>query len=237
MRGMSNFDVQKRMLKTVAAALGESLLQRVAFVGGCTTGLLVTDELAQAELRYTADVDLIVQIVGYAQWHQLQSQLRQRGFSDVMDHQAPICALALGSLRVDFMPDDEKLLGFSNRWYKQAYETAQCYELDPTAHIRLVTPPYFLATKLEAYKGRGAGDPLTSQDIEDVLILLDGRKTLIHEVTSASALLKRYFAEIFRDLLGTPSMCHAIEAASQGDAGRESRLYKTIHFIIDLGEQ
>lgn len=234
---MSNLDIQKRMLKTVADALGEALLQRVAFVGGCTTGLLVTDALAQSELRYTADVDLIVQIVGYAQWHQLQSQLRQRGFSDVMDHQAPICALGLGSLRVDFMPDDEKLLGFCNRWYKQAYEAAQLYELDPTTHIRLVSPIYFLATKLEAYKGRGAGDPLTSQDIEDVLILLDGRRTLTHEVMAGPALLKRYFAESFQDLLGISSMGHAIEAASHGDADRESRLYKTIHSIIEIGGQ
>jgi len=43
------------MIEIVAHALGEELLSEVAFVGGCTTGLLVTD-----------DVDLIINVVGYA---------------------------------------------------------------------------------------------------------------------------------------------------------------------------
>ena len=38
---MSNREIQRQMLKSVAKALGDDLLQKVAFVGGCTTGLLV----------------------------------------------------------------------------------------------------------------------------------------------------------------------------------------------------
>ncbi|MEX9908463.1 hypothetical protein AB7W14_05495 [Providencia rettgeri] len=37
-------NLQKSMLLVVADALGEELLAQVVFVGGCTTGLLVTDE-------------------------------------------------------------------------------------------------------------------------------------------------------------------------------------------------
>ena len=40
------------------------------------------------------------------------------------DDQSPICAMALGELWVDFMPDDPAILGFSNRWYRQALDTA-----------------------------------------------------------------------------------------------------------------
>ncbi|CCG88017.1 hypothetical protein EPIR_2654 [Erwinia piriflorinigrans CFBP 5888] len=32
--------------------------------------------------------------------------------------------MQLGELRVDIMPDDEDILGFSNRWYKEAMENA-----------------------------------------------------------------------------------------------------------------
>jgi len=39
---VSAVDVAKAMLSKVATGLDEPLLQNVAFVGGCTTGLLVT---------------------------------------------------------------------------------------------------------------------------------------------------------------------------------------------------
>ena len=176
-----------------------------------------------------------MQIVGYAQWNRLQSQLRKRGFSDVVDREAPICALQLGTLRVDFMPDDAQLLGFCNRWYKQAYENAQPYELDETVTIQVVSPVYFLATKLEAFKGRGGEDPLTSQDIEDVLILLDGRPVLLGEIRQASSSVRCYVAEGFKALLGMASMGHAIEATAQGDAQRSLRIHRTIDSVIELG--
>ena len=56
--------------------------------------------------------------------------------------------MALGELRVDFMPDDPAILGFSNRWYRQALDTAQDFLPSPGRCIRLVTPAYFVATKL-----------------------------------------------------------------------------------------
>lgn len=52
------------MIETVAHALGNDLLSEVAFVGGCTTGLLVTDEVTKEGIRFTDDVDLIINVVG-----------------------------------------------------------------------------------------------------------------------------------------------------------------------------
>ena len=36
-----------------------------------------------------------------------------------------------------------------------ALDTAQLHKLTDAISIRLITPPYFIATKLEAYNGRG----------------------------------------------------------------------------------
>ena len=55
------------------------------------------------------------------------------------------------------MPTDEKILGFSNRWYSDAIQNSQDVEIAEQQTIRLVTPVYFLATKLEAFFGRGSG--------------------------------------------------------------------------------
>ena len=66
---------------------------------------------------------MIVHIMSYADWPKLEKQLRERGFSDNQD--APICGMKLGELKVDFMPDNSDILGFSNRWYNDAYESAE----------------------------------------------------------------------------------------------------------------
>jgi len=44
---MSEFNLQLKMLEKVADALGDELLPQVVFVGGCTTGLLITDEFTK----------------------------------------------------------------------------------------------------------------------------------------------------------------------------------------------
>ena len=68
------------MLTLVSHALGAELLQEVAFLGGCTTGLLITDEASREAVRYTEDVDLITHVIGYPEWLDFQSQLSERGF-------------------------------------------------------------------------------------------------------------------------------------------------------------
>jgi hypothetical protein len=156
---MSALNDHKQMIAQVVERLGPDLTRDVAFVGGCTTGLFLADAFALEGVRHTDDVDLIVHVVGRGGWHQLQQRLRERGFKDNTDDDAPICAMRCGVLRVDFMPDDADILGFSNRWYKEALESAFDYEISEGMAIRLVAPEYFIATKLEAYRGRGNGDP------------------------------------------------------------------------------
>ena len=84
------------------------------------------------------------------------------------------------------MPDDPDVLGFSNRWYEDALNSATEFELQKGTIIRLVTPAYFLATKFEAYIGRGNNDPLSSHDIEDILNVVDGRPSIVDEIKSVS---------------------------------------------------
>ena len=39
----------------------------------------------------------------------------------------------------------------------------------------MVTAPYFMATKIEAFYGRGGDDFLGSHDMEDIITVIDGR--------------------------------------------------------------
>jgi predicted nucleotidyltransferase len=224
------------MLKEVAKALGPDMCQQMTFVGGCTTGLLLTDDFTREQVRSTEDVDLIVHVMGAIGFVRLQEQLSQRGFrlspNDEGDD-LPICAMKLGELRVDFMPDDDTL-GFSNRWYKDAMATATPYELDAETIINLVSPVYFVATKLEAWKGRGRGDALTSRDIEDILHLVDGRPELLGEIQSSNVEVSTYISHEVSKLLDDNNFEYAVSAQSRGDSDRENLLFERLESLAGV---
>ncbi|MDH6233770.1 hypothetical protein M2281_004383 [Mesorhizobium soli] len=222
----------KAMLTTVAEALGEELRGRLAFVGGCTTALYITDPIVLEGVRATDDVDLIVDLAGFAEWAELLEQLRARGFSEAQD--AVICRMKLGELKVDFMPDDEKILGFSNRWYAKGIETAVETQLTDALAIRRLTPPLFVATKLEAYHGRGEGDLIASRDAEDILLLVDGREELTAEIAAAEPEIRDYIAEGIAEMLADPNFDHFLAGNIRGPAGRADIVYDRLLAISKL---
>ncbi len=68
-----------KMLRTVARRLGP-LRERVVFLGGCATYLLITDT-AIPEIRPTLDVDVIVEIVSRLEYYKLEKKLQELGFA------------------------------------------------------------------------------------------------------------------------------------------------------------
>lgn len=227
---MKAYNLLHKMLVEVATALGDDLLEEVAFLGGCTTGLLLTDKATKEVVRYTDDVDLIIRVVGYPQWIEFQKRVKQRGFKESMDDDVN-CRMRLGELIVDFMPDDEKILGYSNRWYKQALQQAQHYQLEQDLTIQLVTPVFFVATKLEAYKGRGKNDPLQSRDIEDILNVFDGRAEIVEEIQQTPEDIQNYINEELGQLLEHPDFDYAVKSTAQGQAGREDLIFKRLEAV------
>lgn len=207
------------MLQRVAETLGEELRERLVFVGGCTTALFITDEVTLEDVRATDDVDLIVDLTGYGAWAQLQDELRQKGFAESQEDNV-ICRMRLGDLKLDFMPDDPAILGFSNRWYAKGIETAVTTTLTENLEIKRLAPPLFVATKLEAFLGRGHGDLLGSRDLEDVLILIDGREEIVAEIQAADADVRQFILEQFTALLEEDDFDHFIEGNIQGPEGR-----------------
>lgn len=210
-----------RMITTVATALGDDLGPRLVFVGGSTTALFITDTATLEDVRVTDDVDLIVDLAGYPAWAQLQDRLREKGFVEAADTEV-ICRMKLGELTVDFMPDDPSVLGFGNRWYALGIETAETHSLESGVDILVLTPALFVATKLEAYKGRGKGDLFSSRDAEDILLLVDGRETLTAEIAHADDDVRRYIAECFRNLLADPNFDDFVDGNIRGPAGRSA---------------
>ncbi len=152
-------------LWTVARCLGETAGQ-VVFVGGMIRELLITDPAA-GPARPTQDVDCVVGTSTLVEYHQLGEQLRQRGFSECTDEHAPICRWVVEDVRVDVMPVDPVVFGFSNVWYPSGIEHAMEVE-GPNGAIRTFDAVHFCATKIEAFLARGQND-LYHHDLEDFI--------------------------------------------------------------------
>src|SRR5690606_8020023 len=123
--------------------------------------------------------------------------LLSRGFFEDDSEGAPACRWIVDGVTVDVM-SVEPFLGFTNRWFRAAFAAAEPHSIGSTRLLR-ASAPYFLATKLEAFEGRGSGDYYGSDDIEDVLTLVDGRPELLSELSSLAGPVINFISERTRN--------------------------------------
>jgi hypothetical protein len=218
---------------TAAADALRPLLPELVFVGGCVTGLLITDEAA-GEPRGTFDVDAIAEITSYAQYADFGDRLRRLGFNEDAREGAPACRWVQGAITFDAMPLDKRILGFSNRWYEAAMGASVTKRLRPDLEIRMIAAPYFIATKLEAYKGRGSGDFLGSHDMEDIISVVDGRESLTAEAREAGAILGGYLSREIGKLLADRRFIDALPGFIAPDAASQWRVNILLGRLRDL---
>lgn len=216
----------------VAAAKLAPLLDQIVFVGGCITGLLVTDPAA-APVRTTLDVDVIISVASYPEFTLLEKRLRELGFRQSHAEGAPICRWLSGDLILDLMPTDSAILGFSNPWYRPALENAQRIRIGEH-DIQLITAPFFLATKLEAFRGRGNNDFRASHDLEDIITVIDGRPELTAEILLAPRDLRQYLGAEFGTLLASRDFLEALPGHLLPDTASQQRLSLVVKRMQDL---
>lgn len=214
------WDENRDLLIRGARALRD-LREELVFVGGCTTGLLISDPAA-ADVRPTRDVDVIAEIVSRSAYYALSKRLRSLGFREDPE---VICRWQhRDEITLDVMPTDPTILGFSNPWYSGAIATATDHELEQDLVIRVVTPPYFCATKIAAFHGRGKGDYAASHDIEDFLSVVDGRMELVSELRAAEEEVRRYVATEVGGFLRRYEFVDMLPGALTPDAASQARL-------------
>lgn len=183
-------------IRAVSNALGD-LRNEVVFVGGATVSLYA-DRIA-TEVRPTDDVDILLEITTRAHFAQVEERLRSAGFKN--DTTAKfIGRYLLEGFVVDVMPMEKSILGFLNRWYVEGYHTAFEYYIDDQNPIRIFTAPYFIASKLEAFNARGKGDGRTSTDFEDIVFVLENRRSIWQEMKEADETIRAYLLNEFKAL-------------------------------------
>ena len=182
------------------------------------------------------DVDVIAEIASYAEYASFSERLRAQGFQEDVSEAAPVCRWLIDEMILDVMPTEQKVLGFTSRWYREAMASSQEIDLDPGLRIRTVTAPYFIATKLEAFRGRGHGDFAASHDLEDILTVIDGREEITNEITAAKE-VQPYIAAELSKLLKTSAFLDSLPGHLLPDATSQARASLLLNRIKQIANQ
>ncbi len=223
------------MLEEAAAVLGP-LLDELMLVGGCAAGLLVTDPGA-SPIRPTEDVDLLVEATTYVDYQNAVARLVDRGFSRGTVPSDPICRFRHPNLVVDLMPLEEGVLGFSNRWYRSALESPAWYRLSSGVEIAHLDGPHFIASKLEAFQSRGEEDYLASSDLEDVVVVVDGRPSIDAELAAAAESLRSFVASSVERCLASQYFVEALPSMFDGEPDSGARAARLLERLRLLGRR
>lgn len=184
------------MIKIIHKALG-NLNEDVAYVGGSVMEIYVTDN-AVSKPRATDDVDIIAEIYTKSKYDIFEEELRNKGFNN--DNDGPACRFIFDNVKVDLISTQDSATGITNKWYEAGFENKISKTLSDII-INILPVEYYIATKLEAFKSRGAADPRASHDLEDVIYILDGNENIKNEILSSETEIKDYLRNEFGELL------------------------------------
>jgi len=196
---MENKIINIRMVAAVASALME-LRSKIVFVGGAVISLY-TDDPATDEVRPTADIDMTIQLTGYSEWAGIQKRFLELGFSPDPQGKA-ICSYLYKNISVDIMPSEDGPIGKANGWYKPGFSFLQEVSVENET-INILSAPYFLATKFEAFHSRG-GDYRTSYDFEDIIYVIDNRTSIVEEIRDADEKVKAFLKAELKKVIDAP---------------------------------
>ncbi len=210
------------LLELGAAAL-EPVLDNVVFLGGASVALWITDPGAPP-VRPTKDVDVVVEVATRSAFHAFEERLRSLRFSEDQTD-GIVCRWRHRDydLILDAMPSNPGILGFENRWQGLSIPHAISRQLPSGANIRAAPPVFLLATKIEAFKGRGHGDFLASRDLADIIAPVDGRAELVDEAAGAPSDLRAYLTEEIAILVAELRFPEGVSASLRADAASQAR--------------
>jgi hypothetical protein len=197
---MATPDPNLPLLEEAAEKLAP-FLNEIVFVGGVTLGILISDP-ASAPIRGTTDVDVIAEIVTYADYIEFSERLRKQGFAEDTSEESPACRWRSGALKLDVLAIRKEVLGYTNIWYESALNNSMPVKLASGRSIQIIKAPFFLGTKMEAFRDRGQSDFAASHDLEDFIAVIEGREELLTEIEDSSAELQDYLAQAAQSLLG-----------------------------------
>lgn len=217
----------------VASKLAD-LEHPMVYVGASVLGLYISDPAAPP-VRATTDVDIVVEVRTYSEYQiNLRTELIRRGAREDDSEGAPLGRFILDGITVDIMAPTAHVLNVTNRWYELALATAIPRSITGDLTIMIAPAPCYLATKIEAFAGRGRTDPMSSTDLEDIIQLVDGRPELPSEVLAAASDLRAYISGSVREWLAGEDFRQLVAAQMPGDAASQERVDVILERLAEM---
>lgn len=87
--------------------------------------------------------------------------------------------------------------------------------------IQILSAPYYLATKFEAFNDRG-NDYRTSHDMEDIIYVMDNRILIAEEVINTNKIIKQFIQDQFLKMINKDLLDEVLidGAYTSADVGR-----------------
>lgn len=208
----------------------EQLDQRFIIVGGAIVGLLV-DQPELIDFRPTKDVDILVEVATRIEYSRLEEKLRALGLRNDTSDDAPLCRWIVNeTAKLDVLPLDPGILGFSSEWLKEAWAHPQKIRLEERI-IDTISPVYLIASKLAAFTNRGNQDFWMSHDLEDLITVIDGRENIVDEIRRSKADVREYISGKLCEYVRETDFVQAIPAYLDSDPASQERLPSLRHKI------
>ncbi len=203
---LKNHEINIQAVERVATVL-EEINKEVIYVGGAIVSLYATDNSAE-QARPTKDIDISVQVSSYSQMEVLREKLAAKEIYPASSEKI-LYRYSYEDILIDYIPYEETPLGPTNRWLKPGFEIAYPIKIG-NIEIKILPVCMFLATKWEAFKGRG-NDPRVSHDFEDIIYIIDNNLNLLDDVNVANEDVLNYLIEMSSEILTHPSRNEIIE--------------------------
>jgi hypothetical protein len=140
----------------------------------------------------------------------------------------------VGDVKVDFMPMDGAVLGFTNPWYRQGLSRTVNKTL-PSGHmVRVFSPADFIAIKMAAHEDRGGPDLRLSQDFEDVVVLLGSPEVRDGFTVEMADDIRVFLSSAFSKVVGDPRFDEAVSANLEARRRSPERVQRTKNLIMAL---
>lgn len=228
---LKNTLINREATKKVALALGD-LNEQVVYVGGAVVSLYIDDPAAE-DIRPTKDIDLAFQIASFAKLEELREALNQRGFYQNSEDTV-ICRFRFEDLKVDVMATENIGWAPASPWFKSGFEKAIPITIDKVT-IKVLSLPYFLATKLEAFFDRGIKDVYASHDLEDIVYLFNYTINIDSQLLASDIEVKTYLVEKLKEIRNHGTIVSAIRGSLYYDQADERMeiILERIQNVID----
>ena len=116
------------------------------------------------------------------------------------DMNGPMCRYSSPKGKmVDFLFPSSEVMGFSNQWYAKVVENPLPYNIQEHP-LLIAQPALYLATKIEAFLSRGETEPFESQDLEDIVALMDGCSELVASFQEQDQDIRKWIGSHLEDI-------------------------------------